>query len=393
MKRSGTTAALMKAPLVQVGLDRNKFSDDIRLGVAHYRDEATNWILVNTGPAKRPFPEHAAHGAVVAVQNGELIEAWRSNGASVVNVAASLEKVPFPSVLMDNARIGEMAAEHFLERQFGHFAYVGFLRARHAREREQSYRNRVAKEGKTYHPYPGCHQEMSKFYRGLNGTAFRRWLEKLPKPCALFCNEDGIGMTAVSRLLEAEIDVPAQVAVLGVNNEEIACSFSLRPLSSIDVNGQEVGYRAARLLHRLMEDPKADLADERVQPLRVATRVSSDITAHEDVVVAKALQFIRNSISQPIGVPDVARNIGVSKRVLERQFSRHLKRGPYEEIVRQRMRRAQQLLATTDWPIHRIASACGYPEYSLFSTTFRRREGISPRQWRDETAKPSPTTG
>lgn len=368
---------------IQIGLPRNEYTNEIRRGLVQYRGERTNWILVNAHGSLKPHPITAQYGAVVAGHSPEVIAAWQATGLPVVNVAASLSEVPFPSVLMDNRAIGRLAAEHFLERGHRQFAYAGMLSVWHGRERLAGFREALEGRARELRVFPEGDEALEGMFGPEGLPVIQRWLRELTWPCALFCGDDSLGIRLINILVEMGIEVPGQAAVLGVNNDEINCSFGPCPLSSIDVNGREIGYRAAAKLDRMLRHPEAEVEDEVVAPLGVVQRFSSDATAHEDLVVARALQFLQQNINQPIGVPDMARAAGVSKRVLERQFRHHFRHGPYEELLQQRMRRAQHLLTSTDWPLHRIALACGYPEYSIFSATFRRREGKSPKAFRE----------
>lgn len=379
----------MKVPTVQVGIGEFGYANDIRMGVVAYRDEFTNWTLRKTGRLMRPFPGDDLTGAIVAIQNEDLKERWLQTGVPVVNVSSSTEAQPFASVLVDNGCVGELAADHFIDRHFENFAYVGPENILHSIERERGFRARVRAEKGSYFRYIPEDQKTNSFINALSLPCMGVWLKDLPKPCGIFCSDDAVAVKLLNKLLSESWEVPAQFALLGVNNDEVLCSFARRPLSSVIINGRKIGYEAADMLHGMMNSGKVKKRVRLVRPVRVAARISTDITANQDEVVARGLQFIRKHITQPLVVQDIAESIGVSKRLLERQFSRHLEHGPAEEITRQRMRRAKHLLVNTDWRVYKIAQACGYPDYSLFSTTFSRREGISPNRWRQQELRKS----
>jgi LacI family transcriptional regulator len=215
-----------------------------------------------------------------------------------------------------------------------------------------------------------------------------KWIQALPKPCAVFCSDDSSGSGLINFAIDEGLKIPAQIAVLGVNNDEIQCAFARRPMSSVIINGREIGYKAGEMLHQLIRQESPSQRILKIPPTGVALRLSTDITAHQNPVVAQALQFIRNSLMHPLGSGDVAIHVGVSRRVLEGHFKKHLGYGPYEEITRQRISRGKQLMVDTDWPIHRIAAACGFREHSLFTNNFRKREGMSPHEWRKSKGNP-----
>ncbi len=379
----------MKVPVIQVGLSEFGYANDIRMGLVDYRDQFTNWTLRNTGRLLRPFPTGGLDGAVVSILNEELKELWLETGVPVINVSSSVGQMPFPSVVVDNICVGEIAADHFLDRQFENCAYVGPETNPHSVDRERGFRERVRALEKRYFRFQPPVSLTNSFFDVFGSAGLRRWLKGLPKPCALFCCDDAHAVELLKQILEDGWEVPAQFALLGVNNDEVLCKFAHRPVSSVIINGREIGYRAGEMLRQLMQSGSIDESVQYVRPIQVAARISTDIAASQDEVVARGLQFIQNNITQPIFVQDVAKGIGVSKRLLERQFSRHLEHGPAEEITRQRMRRAKHLLTNTNWPVYKVAQACGYSDYSLFSTSFKRKEKISPKLWREQNVRKS----
>jgi len=378
----------MYSPTIHVGLPQGGFFNEMRMGMAAYRDQFANWTLFQTGPRFRPIPDFAIDGGIIGLNSRELEHFWKSKKVPVVNVSAVLKSCAFSSVLPDNQEAGRIAASHFLERQFDHMAYVGQVRVHHSSLREQGFREGLsASRAQSYRKFE-IEDSDQAFFKAIIGERMTKWLKALPKPCAIFCSDDNIAVNVLNLALADGWEVPAQLAILGVNNDEVVCSFARRPLSSIILNGRGIGFEAGRMMGKILEKGKPFQHSEVfIRPLGVASRLSTDITAHHDPIVARALQMIRNNITQPINAADVAQRCGVSRRLLERQFKQHLEHGPYEEITRQRMRRAKRLLRNTDWPIKQVAESCGYPEYSLFATNFSKREGISPNQWRKQSVE------
>ena len=113
--------------------------------------------------------------------------------------------------------------------------------------------------------------------------------------------------------------VPEQVAVLGVDNNEMNCEASRPTLSSVQPAAEAIGRQAAELLERLLEGHPADSHIE-VPPVGVVTRMSTELTAVSDPIVATALSFIKNRAHESISVDDVAEHVGVSKRTLQTRF-------------------------------------------------------------------------
>jgi LacI family transcriptional regulator len=114
----------------------------------------------------------------------------------------------------------------------------------------------------------------------------------------------------------------------------------------------------------------------------VVTRRSSDVIAQDDRLIANALRFIRDHFGQGITVSDVASEVRVSRRTLERHFSEAMERPILSEIARCRIERAKQLLVETDLPCHRIATSVGFSSLKTFNRTFARREAVTPQRFR-----------
>ena len=80
-----------------------------------------------------------------------------------------------------------------------------------------------------------------------------RWLAQLPKPAGIMIASDQLGTALLEACRRAEVAVPDDVSVIGVDNDEPLCLVSDPPLTSIWPNHAQVGYEAAHLLDRLMQ--------------------------------------------------------------------------------------------------------------------------------------------
>jgi LacI family transcriptional regulator len=169
---------------------------------------------------------------------------------------------------------------------------------------------------------------------------------------------------------------------VGVDNDEMMCELSSPPLSSVALGLEKAGYEAAGLLDGLMSGSLAGGHVVPVEPVYVVTRQSSDISAQDDPSVATALRFIKNYAGQAISVPDVIEQARVSRRTLEKRFSRALGRSIGSEITQCRLERARRLLLETDLPSYRVAAGSGFGSIKTFNRVFRRAAGVSPRRFR-----------
>lgn len=204
----------------------------------------------------------------------------------------------------------------------------------------------------------------------------------LPKPVGILTPHDRLALQLLDLCHSLGLDVPGEVATVGVDNEELVCESSWPTLSSVALPGEQLEMEAARLLQALMAGKRAPRTPLLLPPVGVVTRQSSDAIAVKDPIVANALRFIREHQAEPIHVADVLRHLPVNRRTFERQFQATVGRSPLQEILRLRLERAKHLLATTDLPMPEISQAAGFRDAGHFWETLRRACELSPRAYR-----------
>jgi LacI family transcriptional regulator len=181
---------------------------------------------------------------------------------------------------------------------------------------------------------------------------------------------------------ELGIHVPEDVAVIGVDNDELMCELTGPPLSSVEQGGRSLGYQAAALLDGLMAGQAPPRWKYRVQPERIVTRRSSDTFAIADADVAAALRFIRQNACSGIQVCDVVQAVAVSRSALESRFKTTIGRTMHAEIQRLQIERVRQLAASTNLPLKEIAATAGFAYVQYMTTLFRRQTGQTPGEYR-----------
>jgi LacI family transcriptional regulator, galactose operon repressor len=204
----------------------------------------------------------------------------------------------------------------------------------------------------------------------------------LPKPVGLMaCNDDrGRGVLEACRL--AGVRVPEDVAVIGVDNDELFCELADPPLSSVALNTEHGGYRTAHLLDQLMQQKIRTPQRLIVEPTEVVARRSTDVKAFDGREVVTALSFIHRNRARDFTVNDVAHAVGVSRRNLEVKFRKSVGRTILTEIQRIRLDHAKRMLRETDLSIPQIAESSGYNSASYLTQVFRKETGASPVKYR-----------
>lgn len=181
----------------------------------------------------------------------------------------------------------------------------------------------------------------------------------------------------------AALAVPDEVAVVGVDNDDLLCELADPPLSSVALESEQAGWDAAAVLDRMMKGEKLKPQRILVAATGVVVRRSSDARTTTDLTVTQALRFIHDYAPRGIGVNDVVAAVGGSRRALEVRFRKVLGRPVNEEIQRAKLERAKRLLGETDLSIERIAMASGFSSSGYLIRLFKRETGFAPGGFRD----------
>lgn len=289
----------------------------------------------------------------------------------------------YPNVIGDWKNDSNLAAEYFLDLGFKHFAYCSFGNLEWAQIRGHFFVERLRDEGIEVvfydKPFLLFHKHWQREQEDLAD-----WLVSLPKPVAVMACNDERGKHVLEACKIADLCVPEEVAVLGVDNDETICDLTQPPLSSISVNTEKAGYETAELLDKMMQGRSCEGQNVVVQTLQVVPRQSTDILMVEDVTVAKAMSYIRLNSKRVLQVEEVADAVAVHRRGLERRFKKYLKRSIHEEIRRVRLEEIKKFLLETNMSISQISSQLDFNEIPHLTRFFTREMGISPNEFRKQ---------
>ncbi|MBN1868738.1 substrate-binding domain-containing protein [Candidatus Sumerlaeota bacterium] len=373
-------------PRVAVFLDPEKAREvDLFRGVGRYA-ESRAWRIVMGEKvlsfSRRALKRWEGNGAIGFIRDAQFVLALGRARIPAVNTSKVCVGWGIPSVIYDDAAAGRMAAQFFLERGFRQFAYSYEGRHTIRDKKLEGFAGRLSEAGLSC----SIVQQPETLPRNHTWAQCRlaliRQLRQLPKPLAVWTRADRAAARVIEACEAGGIQVPEEIAVLGLGNEKTICPYTHPELASIDVDFETLGFRAAELLDRIMRGD-GDVPDlVPLLPERVVERGSADALAELDPHLSEALHYIENHACDPVWVEDVLRHMGVNRRYLERLFERHLHRSPNTEIVRIRIRRARELLSETDMPLPQVAAASGFANYSGLRVAFKRLTGQTPRLYR-----------
>ena len=372
-------------------------------GIARYAKSA-EWNLMLENQLAHGPKGWRGDGVLVTMKNAPslvtYIDRIRRMGIPVVNLAGSFVPDGIPAVIGDNAKMGALAAEHFADRAFRHVAWFSTNWNRIQQQRAAAF----AKEWKRLCPTADA---PLRFVWSENSSARTRddwsrqssWLaahlKESPKPLGIFCYSDYDASHVLGICRDNKIDVPREVAILGVDNNAIICENQSIPLSSVNHNLERVGYAGAALLDRLMgregkrekergKRKRRDNAIILIPPQGVITRRSTDTMAISDATLSLAMEIIDRRLAKPLGAAQIADEMGIPRIRLDRLFARELGTSVGQEILHQRMVAAKALLRETELTLSEIASRTGFCNAGYLANTFRREFNVTPGRYRQD---------
>ena len=361
-------------------------------GVAKYIQEGADFIL---------YTEEDA------LKNQRLpdLRSWHGDGIiadfDAPNVAAAVQRSRLPAVgfgggfgwyskdsgmpyfFSDQAKIGEIAAGHLIERGFRNFAYCDYARSATnvwSEERQNSFATTLAKHGLSCSVYRPKHKTTRQWNSMLSSIG--SWLLSLPKPVGVLGANDRRAYHVLEACRASQIRVPEEVAVLGVDNDEMLCQLSNPALSSIEQGAKTIGYEAALLLESMMSGARPRKIHHVISPIGIVTRRSTDVLAIEDEISANAMIYIRSHFHTGISVADVVSAVGTSRSTIESRFKASVGQSVHDIIRKIQLDRARELISETNVAIKEIASNTGFRSVQHMTRLFGDAFGQTPAKYR-----------
>jgi len=382
-----------KTPNVALFLATNeKAGRDKFQGVLRYMRLHTPWNI------------HLVENGVGAQQLVNL-KAWGVTGAIVARMPEALRFVSrahIPTVVMDSPAlytdrlantsfvtsdsegVGRAAAEAFLGKGFVHFAYVPDVYDWDwSALRGQGFAMRLAAEGLPCAHYR-CPNDRARKDWALDQKHLARWLHELPKPVAILAAHDARARQILETCHGNGLNVPGEVALLGVDDDEMICENTMPTLSSVQPDFEAGGYEAARLLEELMRGKTRGVCNICYGVKQVVLRESSRFAHAVDRRYLRGLEFIRLNAGTAITVTDIARHMGVSRRLAEMLFRKHVGHSILDEIQEVRLTRLKTFLSETTLPIGTITWQCGYQSENHVKRVFKQKTGLTMSQYRKQ---------
>ena len=289
-------------------------------------------------------------------------------------------------VKSDAKEVGTRAADALLSQGiYRCYGYVGYRTDDDwSRERGTAFRDALDAAGFVTRMYDLAHfQDQVESREHL-----AKWLLSLPKPCGILAACDDRAYDVIDVCVENGIKIPAEVGLLGVNNDPLLCENISPTLSSVQPDFKEEGRLAAEILERLMarrRDGKGEAGLHLVGVKAIVHRETTFPLSNAGKLVQKAMAFIAKNAARQIGVPDVIRHLKVSRSLAELRFRELQRQTIHDAIATARLEEVRRRLATTHDTIEQISSDCGWQSANSLKNLFKRRFGTSMRDYRNQT--------
>lgn len=363
-------------------------------GISRFAHAQPHWSLYLKPSGKdgalRNLKDWNVDGVLVRVHDRRLADRVLSSSLPVVDLGYAIPHM-FPwKISNDQEQVGRLAAEHLLDRAMRNFAFCGWGPAHPTAEiwemaRLRSFRRTIRQRGHEVAIYEWPERAKDRAWLPAQ-KHLAAWLKSLPKPVGLMAANDERALEILDAARDAAVNVPDEVAVIGVDNDEVLCQAAAPSLTSVALNLERIGYEGAAMLDRLIAGGAGPKKRVRVPPVGVVARASTDVVAVADDLVVAAVRFIERNIHKPLCVADVLKEVNVSRKTLEVRFTSAMQRTPYAEILRRRMLRVKDLLTQTDWTTRKIAAESGFLHVENLHNVFRRETGQTPGEFRAQHA-------
>jgi LacI family transcriptional regulator len=207
------------------------------------------------------------------------------------------------------------------------------------------------------------------------------WVRSLPKPIGIIAVTDARARQLLQSCVVADVPVPEQIAVVGIDNDPVAQILSRIALTSVIQGAEGMGRAAAQLLHKMLHGRVAPDTRIVVPPLGINVQASSLHQPMKSPHVMRAKHYIRQYACLGIKAEQVADYVGISRTLLEEHFKRELKQTVHQTILAHKLEIARGMLVDPAIPLVDVAVRSGFTSLQYMYAVFRREFNCTPRQF------------
>lgn len=367
------------------------FAHNLLRGILNYSKDHEPWVVCRMPPSYKQIygipgvlqwaKKWNANAIIGQFNNEDDVNIFAKNGIVVLAQDFKSRFTTIPNITSCYIKTGEMVADFFLKKGFRNFAYFGYKDVVWSDERCVGFRNRIREKGHNCRLFEYHKQSLDNLWY-YESKPLAEWIRSLPRSTALMACDDTQGNKIIEICRVLEINIPEEIAVIGVDNDETICSLSYPPLSSVSLNIEKGGYEAAQLIEKLVMNKDAKYKDVVIEPVAIINRLSSDIYSTDNPAILAAFKYIHKNIAHHIKVDDIVKETFLSRRLLEIRFRELTGQSIHQYISDLRTERFCQLLIDSKEPISDLAMQVGLPEPKNLARQFKILKGCTPSEYR-----------
>ena len=368
------------------------FARKLLQGIVDYSRTKEQWVICRMPPAYKAqigipgvvrFAKDWGADAVIGqFEETDDVSLFAKNGIAAVAQDFKKRFTSIPNITADYIGTGRMAARFYIDRGFRNFGFFGFNHVCWSDERCEGFRKEVEEAGFGDSFYPYNLQDIDHLWY-YERDKMAEWLRMIPKPIGIMACDDNQGNNLIEACHSAGVKIPSEVSVIGVDDDEMLCNLGSTTMSSIHVDIEEGGWKAAELVERLVTFPGAPVEDVVLKPVKLVGRMSTAAFATDDDQIQKAVQFIHRNYQKKISVKDVTAEVALSRRLLERRFKSVTGQTIYQYITDMKIKHFSEMLLNTGDQVTNIALSLGENDTKSISRRFKQLYGCTPHEWRE----------
>ena len=369
----------------------SEFSRRLLKGLIQYSKEHGPWIFYRLPSYyKTLYGKEGILEWAKEWQADAIIARWDHEGTNLLktlDIPVILQNYKdrsahFSNLTGDYIGTGEMAARFFIKRRYRNFAFYGNKGVVWSRERAEGFRKEIEQTGGNYYYFES--ENLSGEQWNSSHIQLDQWLLSLPKPVGLFACDDSFALQVSEICKINNIQIPQEIALLGVDNDELMCNLSDPPISSIVLDVEKGGYEAGRLIDQFISKRRTNSIDIVIKPIRFELRQSTEKYNISNEYISKIVNYIEDNFTSEISIESLTKLVPLSRRNLEVKFKNEMNTSIYQFILDCRIEFFAHLLLTTDRPLFDLALESGFTDYKNISRVFKKFKGCTPMEYRQK---------
>ena len=253
------------------------FGRDLLKGVRRYVTENGPWsVYMELRALDSKFPtwlkNWSGDGILARTPSQAMADRIHETGVPVVEMRGTRLRQDTLTIGVDNVALGRLVAEILMESGFKNFGIYSIDTEDYFTQRCESFTSTIQANGGECFVFESPRSREKPINWERQQKILGDWVRSLPKPIGIMACTDQLGFWLLDACHRVGVAVPEEVSVIGAENDDTLCSMANPPLSSVQFDGEQIGYRAAALLAKLMNGEEPPMEPVRIPPLGVVRR-------------------------------------------------------------------------------------------------------------------------